>query len=76
MALTVERVEKELNVSRDHLLRDGMNRYLEFELRYLEIDASKIRRRHGVESFHELWRKLEKGEVSEAESFNDLTRLE
>jgi hypothetical protein len=63
MALTVERVEKELNVSRDHLLRDGMNRYLEFELRHLEIDASEIRRRHGVESFHELWRKLEKGEV-------------
>ena len=51
MAVTVDRVEKELNVPRDLLLRDGMRRYLEFELRQLEIDASKIRRRHCVKSF-------------------------
>lgn len=76
MGVTVERVEKELNVPRDILLRDGMKRYLEFELRRLEIDADKIRRRYGVKSFDDLWRKLEGGEVSEAECFEDLTRLE
>ena len=74
--MTVDRVEKELNVPRDLLLRDGMRRYLEFELRQLEIDASKIRRRHGVKSFNDLWGKLERGEVSEEECFDDLTRLE
>ena len=76
MAVTVERVEKELNVPRDLLLRDGMKRYLEFELRRLEIDASEIRRRHGVKSFDDLWSRLESGEISEAECFDDLTRLE
>jgi len=76
MAVTLERVEKELNVPRNLLLRDGMKRYLEFELRRLEIDAAEIRRRHGVKSFDDLWGKLESGKVSEAECFDDLTRLE
>jgi len=76
MTLTVERVEKELNVPRDLLLRDGMKRYLEFELRRLEIEAAKIRRKHSVKSFDDLWGKLESGKVSEAECFDDLTRLE
>ena len=76
MTVTVERVEKELNVPRDLLLRDGMKRYLEFELRRLEIEAAKIRRKHSVKSFDDLWGKLESGKVSEAECFDDLTRLE
>lgn len=76
MVVTVERVEKELNVPRNLLLQEGMKRYLEFELRRLEIDAAEIRRRHGVKSFNDLWDKLEGGEVSEAECFDDLTRLE
>jgi hypothetical protein len=76
MTVTVERVEKELNVPRDLLLRDGMKRYLEFELRRLEIEATKIRRKHSVKSFDDLWGKLESGKVSEAECFDDLTRLE
>ena len=76
MAVTLERVEKELNVPRNLLLRDGMKRYLEFELRQVEIDAAEIRRRHGVKSFNDLWGKLESGGVSESECFEDLTRLE
>ena len=76
VTVTLERVEKELNVPRNILLRDGMKRYLEFELRRLEIDAAEIRRRHGVKSFNDLWSKLESGKVSEAECFDDLTRLE
>jgi len=76
MTVTVERVEKELNVPRDLLLRDGMKRYLEFELRRLEIEAAKIRQKHSVKSFDDLWGKLESGKTSEAECFDDLTRLE
>lgn len=76
MTVTVERVEKELNVPRDLLLRDGMKRYLEFELRRLEIEAAKIRRKHSVKSFDDLWTKFESGKVSETECFDDLTRLE
>jgi hypothetical protein len=50
-----------------------MKRYLEFELRRLEIEAAKIRRKHCVKYFDDLWGKLESGKVSEAECFNDLT---
>ena len=74
--MTVEIIEKELKVPRDLLLREGMKRYLESEFRRLEIDAAKIRRRYEVKSFDDLWAKLERGEVSESECFDDLTRLE
>jgi len=43
---------------------------------FFQIGASEIRRRHGVKSFDDLWGRLESGEVSEAECFDDLTRLE
>ena len=74
--MTVEMIEKKLKVPRDLLLREGMKRYLEFEFRRLEIDAAEIRKRHEIESFDDLWAKLERGEVSESECFDDLTRLE
>jgi len=76
VTLTLERVEKELNIPREQLLRDGMKRYLEFELRRVEIDAAGIMQRHHVKSFEDLWHKLESGKVSEEECFDDLTRLE
>jgi len=74
--VTVEMIEKKLKVPRDLLLREGMKRYLEFEFRRLEIDAAEIRKRHDIKSFDDLWAKLERGEVSESECFDDLTRLE
>ena len=74
--MTVEMIEKKLKVPRDLLLREGMKRYLEFEFRRLEIDAAEIRKRHDIKSFDDLWAKLERGEVSESECFDDLTRLE
>jgi len=76
VAVTVEMIEKKLKVPRDLLLREGMKRYLEFEFRRLEIDAAEIRKRHDIKSFDDLWAKLERGEVSESECFDDLTRLE
>lgn len=76
MTLTLKRIEKELNVPRDQILHDAMKRYLEFELRRVEIDAASITQRHNVKSFEDLWQKLESGKVSEKECFDHLTRLE
>jgi len=76
MAVTVERVERELNIPKDELIKEGIRRYLEFELRSLKAEMSKILSKHRVHSFSELWDKLEGGKVSESECFEDLTKLE
>ena len=76
MTVTVKRVERELDIPRDELIKEGIRTYLEFELRSLKAEMSKILSRYNVHSFNELWDKLEKGEVSESECFEDLTKLE
>jgi len=76
MTVTVERVERELNIPKDELIKEGIRRYLEFELRSLKAEMSKILGKHRVHSFSELWSKLEGGKVSESECFEDLTKLE
>jgi len=76
MTVTVERVERELNIPKDELIKEGIHRYLEFELRSLKAEMSKILGKNRVHSFNELWSKLERGEVSESECFEDLTKLE
>ena len=76
MTIAIDKVEKELGVPREQLIREGIHRYLEFELRNLKVEISKIHVRHKIRSFDELWNKLERGEVSESECFDDLTNLE
>jgi hypothetical protein len=76
MTVTVERVERELNISKDELIKEGIRTYLEFELRSLKAEILSILGKHNVHSFNELWGKLEKGKVSESECFDDLTKLE
>jgi len=76
MTIAIDRIEKELNVPREQLIREGIHHYLEFELRNLIVEMSKTHAKHGVQSFDELWDKLERDEVSESECFDDLTKLE
>jgi len=76
LTVTLKKIERELNVPREQLLREGIRGYLEFELRSLSAEILRIHAKYGVKSFNELWVKLEKGEVSESECFDDLTRLE
>lgn len=76
MTAAIDKIEKELDVPRERLVREGIHRYLEFELRNLSAEILKIHIKHGVRSFDELWGKLERGEISESECFDDLTKLE
>jgi len=76
MTVTVERVERELDIPRDELIKEGIRTYLEFELRSLKAEMSKILSKYNIHSFSELWNKLERAEVSESECFEDLTKLE
>lgn len=72
MTVTLERIEKELNILKEQLLREGVRRYLEFELRSVNAERSKIHAKYGIQSFNELVAKPEKGEVSESQCFDDL----
>lgn len=76
MTVSAEKIERELNISREDLLREGIRRFLEFELRRVSAEKAAICIRHSVTSFDELWHKLEKGEIEEAACWEDLTRLE
>lgn len=76
MPTLLERVETELKLPREQVIENGVHWYLESELRNLSIEISKLCFKYGVNSFNDLMDKLEKGEVSESECFDDLTRLE
>ena len=76
MPSLVQMVEKELKISKERLVEEGVKHFLEMELRNLSIQIKKLAGRHGVESFDELWRKLEAGKTTESECFDDLSSLE
>ncbi|HIC92395.1 MAG TPA: hypothetical protein EYP21_10130 [Syntrophaceae bacterium] len=76
MTSLLQRVEKELKIPKDRLIEEGIKHFLEMELRNLSIEVKKLGSRYGVDSFKGLWQKLEAGEITEAECFDDLTRLE
>lgn len=76
MPSLIEMVEKELKIPKKRLVEEGVKYFLEVELRNLSIEIKKIAGRYGVNSFDELWKKLESGEITESECFDDLSRLE
>ena len=76
MTSLLQMVEKELKIPKAKLLEEGIRHFLSTELRNLAIEIKKRGRRYGVDSFEGLWRKLESGEVTEDECFDDLSRLE
>lgn len=72
----LQAVEKELNISKEKLIEEGVKRFLEVELRNVSLEIKKLGERYGVDSFNRLWQKLERGEVTESECFDDLTKFE
>lgn len=76
MANLIEKVEKEFKIPRETLIKEGLKHFLEMEMSNLSIEIRRLGKRYGVDSFNELWNKLEVGEVTEAECFDDLNRLE
>ena len=76
MSNFIQTVQKELKIPKDILLEEGVKHFLELELRNISIQIKKLAGRYGVESFDELWQKLERGKITESECFDDLSRLE
>ncbi len=76
MTSLIQTVQKELNVSKDRVIEEGIKHFLSAELRNLSIEIRRQADRYKVNSFEQLWRKLESGEITEEECFDDLSRLE
>jgi len=69
-------VEKELKIPKEKLIEEGINRFLEVELRNLSLEIKKLGQKYSVDSFDGLWKCLEQGKITESECFDDLTRFE
>ena len=76
MPTLIQMVEKELKIPKKQLVEEGVKHFLEIELKNLSIEIKKLSGRYGVNSFDELWKKLESGEITESECFDDLSKLE
>lgn len=76
MPSLIQMVEKELKIPKKRLIEEGVKSFLELELRNLSIEIGKLSGRYGVNSFNELWEKLEAEEITESECFDDLSRIE
>lgn len=72
----LQTVRKELNIPKEKLIEEGVKLFLEVELRNVSLEIKKLGGRYGVDSFNGLWQKLERGEVTESECFDDLTKFE
>lgn len=76
MPSLIQLVEKELKIPKKRLIEEGVKHFLELELRNLSIEIKKLSGRYSVNSFDELWKRLESAEITEKECFDDLSRLE
>ncbi|MGR3310504.1 MAG: hypothetical protein ACUZ77_06975 [Candidatus Brocadiales bacterium] len=76
MSSLLQMVEKELKIPKKQLVEEGIKHFLKVELKNLSIEIRKLSSRYGVNSFDELWEKLEAGEITESECFDDISKLE
>ena len=76
MSTLVEKVEKELKIPKEQIREEGTQRFLEIEFKNLSIEILKLCRKHKINCFNDLGEKIERGEISESECFDDLTKLE
>lgn len=76
MPTLLERVETELKLPKEQIVKEGIHKYLECELRNLSIEISRLCFKYGVSRFNNLMDRIEKGEIAEKECFDDIIRLE
>lgn len=72
----IDRVSSVLGVKASMLEREALLRYLDSELRRVTLEAKLIMTRYNVSSIKELDEKIRRGELSESNVFDDLTKLD
>ncbi len=76
MAISFEEIAAILGIEKEKVLREGVKAFLEKRLRELRAEIVSICLRYGVSSLKELDEKINKGELSETETFEDFTMLD
>jgi len=76
MAVSLEKVEEVLNMKREELMREGLKALLERRLHELRGEIVTIYLKYKVSFLEELDEKINRGELSETETFEDFTRLD
>ncbi len=76
MAISFEEIAAILGIEKEKVLREGVKAFLEKRLRELRAEIVLICLRYGVSSLKELDEKINKGELSETETFEDFTMLD
>jgi len=76
MTVSVEAIAETLGLKKEELIKNGVKAYLESELRHINAETIIIYNRYGVTSLNELDKKINKGELSETETFEDFTKLD
>ena len=69
-------VARELHISEEELLRQGLRRVLEHHLRAVKAEIFEISGRYGVSSVTEMDAHYRDGTLEEANSWRDLQRLD
>ena len=68
-------VARELSISEDDLLKQGLRSFLERQLREVKAEIFEISGRYGVSSVTEMEARYRDGTLEEADSWRDLQRL-
>jgi hypothetical protein len=76
MAVSMEKVEELLNMKRGELMREGLRVLLEKRFHELRVEIVTIHLKYKVSSLEELDGRINRGELSETETFEDFTRLD
>ena len=69
-------VARELGISEDDLLKQGLRSFLERQLREVKAEIFEISGRYGVSSVTEMEARCRDGTLEEADSWRDLKRLD
>jgi hypothetical protein len=69
-------VARELGISEDKLLKQGLRSFLERQLREVKAQIFEISGRYGVSSVTEMEARYRDGTLEEADSWRDLQRLD
>ena len=69
-------VARELGISEDDLLKQGLRSFLERQLREVKAASFEISGRYGVSSVTEMEARYQNGTLEEADSWRDLQRLD
>lgn len=69
-------VARELHISEEDLLKQGLRSLLERQLREVKAEIFEITGRYGVSSVEEMEARYRDGTLEEADSWRDLQRLD